>query len=253
MRILSWEEFLRLEKKDNTAAMTIGVFDGLHAGHQRLIERVREFSKSGGAQAWLITFRENPKKILRPAFYCGDILPLRNKLEKLESFGIHTAVIIDFSAGLSKLKGIDFMSLLCGHCMLSYLAIGEDFHFGWRMDTNAGKAREFLVPLGVKVEILPPVYHGGSRISSTRIRDFISGGDFRAAVSMLGYPYRIFFHDGGKKDGAARTALTQVIPKAGRYPVFFEGTAGGRNGFADVDADGISWHYDGNVDAITFV
>jgi hypothetical protein len=121
------------------------------------------------------------------------------------------------------------------------------------MDTNAEKAREFLAPLGVKVDILPPVHHEGSRISSTRIRAFISDGDFRAAVSMLGYPYRIFFHGGGKKDSAARTALGQVVPKPGRYPVFFEGRTGQRNGFVDVDAVGISWHYDGNVDAITFV
>jgi riboflavin kinase/FMN adenylyltransferase len=253
MRILSWEEFLRLERKDNAAAMTIGVFDGLHAGHQALIERVLGFSQSGAAAAWVITFRENPKKILRPALYPGDILPFQDKLEKLEGFGIHTAVIIDFSAGFGKLKGDDFMSLICGHCALNYLAIGEDFHFGFRMDTGAEKAKEFLAPLGVRVDILPPVYHGESRISSTRIRAFIGEGDFRAAVSMLGYPYRILLHGGGKKGGALKTELAQVVPKAGRYPVIFEGTAGRREGFADVDACGISWHYDGNVEAITFV
>ncbi|MDR1626649.1 MAG: FAD synthetase family protein [Spirochaetia bacterium] len=252
MRILSWEEFLRLEKKDNAAAMTIGVFDGLHAGHQALIGRVLAFSQSGGAGAWAITFRENPKKILRPALYPGDILPFQDKLERLGAFGIHTAVIIDFSAGFGKLRGVDFMSLICGHCVLRYLAIGEDFHFGFRMDTGAQRAKEFLVPLGVEVDILPPVYQGGSRISSTRIRAFIKAGDFRAAVSMLGYPYRILLH-GGKKDGARKAELSQAVPKAGSYPAIFEGTTGRREGFADVDANGISWHYDGYVEAITFV
>jgi riboflavin kinase/FMN adenylyltransferase len=250
MRILGWEEFLRLEKKGGAAAMTIGVFDGLHAGHQALLGRVLSFPQS---EAWVITFRENPKKILRPALYPGDILPFQDKMEKRGALGIDTAVIIDFSAGFGKLKGAGFMSLICAHCMLKFLSIGEDFHFGFRMDTGAEKAKEFLAPLGVRVDVLAPVYHGGERISSTRIRAFIAEGDVRAAVSMLGYPYRILLRGGGKKGGAARSELTQVVPKAGSYPAVFEGTAGRKEGFADVDAHGISWHYDGSVEAITFV
>ncbi|MDR3201506.1 MAG: FAD synthetase family protein [Spirochaetales bacterium] len=255
MRILGWEEFLQDTKTGSAVAMTIGVFDGLHAGHQALIGKVVSYAAAAAkAEPWVITFRDNPKRFLRPESYPGDILPFQAKLDKLAALGICTCIIIDFSAEFGKLKGGDFLSLICGRLRLCYLSIGEDFHFGCRMDTNAEKAKAFLAPLGVRVEILPPVYHEGSRISSTRIRGFIQDGDFRAAASMLGHPYRLELS--GRTDQpecAARTELTQVVPRAGRFPALFEGTAGRREGFVDADGQGISWHYDGNVEAITFI
>ncbi|MDR1932576.1 MAG: FAD synthetase family protein [Spirochaetales bacterium] len=253
MRILNWEEFLRLDKNHPpAAAMTIGVFDGLHAGHRALIGRIVSFAAaSPGTAAWVLTFRENPKRILRPGSYPGDILPLQARLDKLEALGIHTCVIIDFSAGFGKLKGADFMSLICGSCSLRFLSIGEDFHFGCGTDTNAEKAKDFLEPLGVRVDILAPVYHEGSRISSTRIRAFIRDGNIPAALSMLGRPYRLEVRGAGER--RAITELSQVVPRLGRFPVIFEGTAGRCGGFADSDGRSISWHYDGDVEAITFI
>jgi hypothetical protein len=166
--------------------------------------------------------------------------------------GIHTCVIIDFSGEFGKLKGADVLSLICGRIDLRFLSIGEDFHFGCRMDTNADKAKAFLEPRGVAVQILPPVYHDGKRISSTRIRGFIQDGEFREAASMLGHPYRLALGAAGDKGRIAKAELAQVIPRAGRFPVIFEG-AGRKEGFADADGQGISWHYDGNVEAITFI
>jgi FAD synthase len=259
MEILDWDDFVGREKKpDFSAAMTIGVFDGVHAGHGELLKAVRDFvlkKRAGGeeARACVITFRENPKKILRPDAYPGDILPFADKLAKLEDAGMDGAVIIDFSAEFGKLQGVDFMSLIYGHCPLGFLAVGEDFHFGYGMDTGAGKARAFFEPLGVRVDILPPVYHGGSRISSTRIRGFIRDGNFSAAASMLGHPYRLVLPGRGAVGKAPREAISQALPRKGSFRVVFEGTAGPREGNLAVDGDGISWHYDGNVEAITFV
>jgi riboflavin kinase/FMN adenylyltransferase len=259
MEILSWEEFLgRKKERASCAAMTIGVFDGVHAGHGELIKAARDFAWNKNAAgekagAWVITFRENPKKILRPGSYPGDILPFTDKLAKLEEAGIDLSVIIDFSAGFGKLAGADFMSLIYAHCPLEFLAMGEDFHFGYRMDTGAGKAKAFFEPLGVRVDILPPVYHGGQRISSTRIRGFIRDGNFSAAAAMLGHPYRLTLPGGCGVGILAREAFTQALPQKGSFPVVFEGTAGRRDGVLAVDNCGISWHYDGNVEAITFI
>jgi riboflavin kinase/FMN adenylyltransferase len=259
MEILSWEELLGREKKrEAPLAMTIGVFDGVHAGHGELLKAVRNFAgekKAAGeeAKACVITFRENPKKILLPGAYPGDILRFTDKLAKLEDSGMERAVIIDFSAGFGKLTGADFMSLVFAHCPLEFLAIGEDFHFGCRRDTGARKAKAFFEPLGVRVDILPPVYHEGQRISSTRIRGFIRDGNFSAAVSMLGHPYRLVLPGGRGAGRLAREAFTQALPQKGSFPVVFEGTAGRREGVLAVDGHGVSWHYDGDVEAITFI
>ncbi|MCL1817788.1 MAG: FAD synthetase family protein [Spirochaetaceae bacterium] len=253
MKIVSWEEFLRRgQGKNSPAALTIGVFDGVHAGHRRLLEAVRDFARGASVEteALAITFRENPKKILHPETYPGDILGFQDKLKKLEDAGMDAAVIIDFSAEFSKLKGADFMSLMCGGCDPRFLAIGEDFHFGCRMDTDARKTKAFLEPRGVRVAILPSVYHQGARISSTRIRGFIEDGNFPAAAAMLGHPYRLTVSGTG---GARRCELSQVVPRAGSFPALFEGTGGAREGTLKAEADGIFWHYDGDVEAITFV
>lgn len=255
MKILSWDEFLRHGKNENSpSAATIGVFDGVHAGHRRLLEIVGDFahgpSAEAGTGALVITFRENPKKILRPKTYPGDILEFQEKLKKLEEAGMDTAVIIDFSAELSKLKGTDFMSMVYEACALRFLAIGEDFHFGWRLDTDALKARAFLEPRGVKVAILPSVYHDGMKISSTRIRDLIEEGNFRAAAAMLGHPYRLTPRC---KDGLRREQIGRVTPRKGSFPVVFEGSCGQRKGMLIAEDSGIFWHYDGEVEAITFL
>jgi riboflavin kinase/FMN adenylyltransferase len=257
MDIIPWEAFLGLEKSHTPlVSMSIGVFDGVHPGHRSLINMVVSSAmESRGGEPWIITFRNNPKKVLRPDTFPGDLLPLRDKLNKLESLGIRAVIIIDFSEGFGKLKGVDFISLICEHCGLRFLAIGEDFHFGCGMDTNAVSARPLLEKRGVEVAILPPVYHGGSKISSTRIRGFIQAGDFSAARIMLGHAYRINLEGIGGKNckSAARTEIGQVIPREGVYPVIFSGKDGSREGKVNIDARGISWHYDGDVEAITFV
>jgi hypothetical protein len=71
---------------------------------------------------------------------------------------------------------------------------------------------------------------------------------------MLGHPYRLLLRGMEKKAGRiSKAVLPQIVPQTGNYPVIFEGTAGIRKGAVDMDAYGISWHYDGDVEAITFV
>ena len=258
MDIVSWEEFLRGKKKNGVFALTIGVFDGVHQGHKRLLKTVWDFAHTGHSgepdmQACVISFRENPKKILHPKSYPGDILVFEDKLAKFEKAGMDCVVIIDFSLDFGKLKGVDFMSLICDHCRLRFLAIGEDFHFGYRLDTGAEKVKVFLEPMGVKVDIIPPVYHEGERISSTCIRGFILNGNVTAAARMLGYGYTLIGQKFRGRDSSARAKITQVLPRKGSFPALFEGTSGQTEGVLTVDEHGISWHYNGDVEAITFL
>ena len=255
MKILPWEEFLRQGRTGSApTALSIGVFDGVHAGHRQLLDAVRDFahgpSAPPGAEALVVSFRNNPAGVLYPETYPGDILEFQDKLNKLEDSGMDGTVIIDFSAEFSKLKGADFMSLICGSCALRFLAIGEDFRFGCGMDTDAQKTSAFLEPRGVRMAVVPSVYHWGQRISSTRIRGLIEDGNFSEAAAMMGRPHKLKLKGRG---GVRRAEIAQVLPRRGRFPVLFEGSCGPREGKLTADEDGIWWHYDGDVEAITFL
>ena len=107
LRIVEWPRFLETASREKSA-MTIGVFDGLHLGHRELISRI--------VRRWpnptVVTFRENPKKVISPESYQGDIFSLKQKLAAMESLGVSRVVLIDFSENFSRLKGWEFLNLL---------------------------------------------------------------------------------------------------------------------------------------------
>ena len=107
MEILSWEDLLRKERNVffPPIALTIGVFDGVHRGHQTLLQRILEKKDEC---PWVITFKSNPSKVLFPETYVGDLMTLDQKLKKMEGFGIKGTVIIDFSQDFGRLKGAEF-------------------------------------------------------------------------------------------------------------------------------------------------
>ena len=226
MRTVYWEEFLAFkgENHNRDIALSIGVFDGVHKGHLSLI---RKITSRKGMVPWIVTFKTNPSRILHPEKYSGDLMSRRDKLRKLSILGIEVAVIIDFSREFGTLKGAEFFSRIREHCGLNYLAVGQDFHCGHGMDTSAVRAKDLLEPQGVEVEIIPPVFQDGTRISSTRIRSLVRNGEFEHVKEMLGNPYRLDLEGipVSGKNGLARlskSGLLQVVPVKGSFPVNFQ-------------------------------
>jgi riboflavin kinase/FMN adenylyltransferase len=256
MRILKWDDFLLMRPEETSqVSMSIGVFDGVHKGHEALIKSILSVND---LSPWIITFKDSPDRVFNSKDYPGDLMTYGQKLKKLASFGIETTVIIDFSQEFGKLSGAVFLDLIRKHCVLRYLAVGEDFHCGNNMDTGAKAAKTFLEPAGIFVNIVPPVFQEGSIISSTRIRRAVEKGDFTSAEKMLGHPYVLLPASGDKTtvNGPVRilkSAISQVLPKKGRYPVMFHSGNGRKKGLVDIDEEVISWHYSGIVEAITFI
>jgi FAD synthase len=256
MRVITWDEFVVMARDEaSPVSMSIGVFDGVHRGHEALINSILSLT---GTHPWIITFKNSPDRILNPLNYPGDLMTHNQKLRKLSSFRIETTVIIDFSQEFGKLSGTAFLELIRKHCALRYLAVGEDFHCGHKMDTGAKAAKDFLEKASVFVEIVPPVFQDGSIISSTRIRRAVENGDFKSAEKLLGHPY-VFLPASGDQIAAKGTVsvfkdtIGQVLPKNGRYPVLFESGTDRKEGIVDIDEKVISWHYNGIVEAITFI
>jgi FAD synthase len=230
MRVISWEEYITENREQRTEnrercsynnsvhdfndphcslltahcslSVTIGVFDGIHLGHQSLIRRICEppapCSQVPNPSSLLpvtcyllpavVTFRENPMKYFNPDGFAGDIYTLDQKLGLLESLGVKLTALIDFSEEFSKINGRDFIDLLLGGKPVVLLALGENFRCGHGRDAGVVEIQSLARAQGVEVWAAPPVMDGGKPISSNRIRQALAAGRFEEAQRMLGRP-----------------------------------------------------------------
>lgn len=224
MQVLDWQSFTQ-NPPAHSLAVTIGAFDGIHRGHQALIDAVNRSARNETRFPAVVTFRENPKKVLYPARFRGSLMTLEDKLAMFESMGIAYCVLIDFSGKFATLSGREFLSALYVANVRS-VVVGENFQFGHRHDSNAAMLESLAREMGIEPYVLPSVLYRGRPVSSSRIRHAIEEGNLADAAAMLGRPYCI---------AARRTALEKgsqllipeddlVLPPDGIYLVdVFEG------------------------------
>jgi riboflavin kinase/FMN adenylyltransferase len=236
MRILSWEEFTgsgmpEEPGEERLRALSIGVFDGVHRGHQRLVEKILRHGRENNRIPMVITFRQSPRRVLAPASWHGDIYSLWQKIAILESLGVEEAVLIDFSGNFSRISGKEFVDLLKKRRKIGYLAVGANFRCGYRLDTGVDRLGELVSP-GIEFEAVPPVMAGGHPVSSSRIRRAISEGNMGLASELLGRPFVVDLEGlpvsktGGGFSWDLRAAF-RIVPRPGRYPVLLRQGASG--------------------------
>ena len=145
MRVFDWSRFMEGALLDEPAgggtAMTIGVFDGVHRGHQALIGKIVQ--QAPRSIPTVITFKQNPKKILRPGEYQGDIVGPERKMIIFEALGVELVILIDFSKEFSKLNGRDFIGALKRRGRVILLAVGGNFRCGFGLDTDVSEIKKF--------------------------------------------------------------------------------------------------------------
>jgi riboflavin kinase/FMN adenylyltransferase len=243
---LDWQEFAasgldHTEFAGRGLAMTIGVFDGIHRGHQVLLERVL----SSGLPAAVISFTRSPKFILRPETDEGDIMGAEQKLRLFEQMGIALAVMIDFSENFSKLNGKEFIDLLKDRGNLRFLTIGSNFRCGHRHTVDAAFIRRMNLESGIPTEVAEPVTVGGVQVSSSRIRSAIARGDIPGAAELLGRRVEIDFA-GVSADRSAGgvcfdlASKNRIMPPVGRYPVLaFDNSPQGRETHISIERKGV--------------
>jgi riboflavin kinase/FMN adenylyltransferase len=227
LTILPWESLS--SRREKPCALTIGVFDGVHLGHQRLLAEIVDGSP--GTVPVVCSFRQNPAGLLGSRPVPGSILSLRQKCRKLESFGVQYLVLIDFSIEISKLTGADFFAMLERAFDIRRLVVGYNFHMGRGRATGIRELESLVRPARTQLTVVPAAYHRNRVVSSSRIREAIVHARFKEAREMLGEAYCLDLEETeqvlrGAAASVQRGLIAQVLPPAGSYGVELRG--GGR-------------------------
>lgn len=172
--------------------LTLGVFDGLHLGHQRIMQTVVERARAVGAVPTAITFDPHPRAVLHPESAPPLLQTLDQRLANLEVLGIEQAIVIRFNREFAGQEASDFLTRIVMerlHAREVYL--GKGFAFGRNRGGNIGLLREMGGKLGFVADEVEEVQLRGNRISSSAIRDLLAGGRINLARRMLGRPYGV--------------------------------------------------------------
>ncbi|MGA2750300.1 MAG: bifunctional riboflavin kinase/FAD synthetase [Verrucomicrobiota bacterium] len=170
----------------------IGVFDGVHLGHQRVLLQTIADAALCHALSVAVTFDCHPNAVVAPANVPPMIYPPARNLEVIASLGIDAACVIRFDSGFSRISGEHFVRQLAGAFRpLKSISVGRGFMFGYRRSGDVALLQRLGGELGFTVHALPDVELAGQPVSSTRIREAVRAGDFAAAGQMLGRPYSL--------------------------------------------------------------
>lgn len=176
-----------LSQTEGPFGMALGVFDGVHLGHQAVIDAAR-----GTGRVGVLTFDPHPVQVLAPEQAPRRILSsLEHKARILKKLGVDFMVVIEFSPEFAGREAEEFASALFATGVRK-LAAGEDWSFGRKRGGDMSRLKEWGDQSGVEVRAVSPVVSGGSRISSTRIRECLQNEDLAEVSEMLGRPYSVF-------------------------------------------------------------
>lgn len=210
---------------DFSTSATIGVFDGVHIGHKKIIRLIQKEARQKKLSSCVITFNPHPQNVLRGTDM-PLIVPLRERFRLLEKEGVDITVCYTFTKEFAKISAIDFVSdILVRKLKVKSLFIGPDFFFGRGRHGNVELLKAMGTDYGFETNLVPPASLDGEIVSSTVIRQLVEDGMVRKAARLLDKNFSI---EGKIKEGEKRgrklgfpTANLdtdwELLPKRGVY------------------------------------
>ena len=211
--------------------LTLGNFDGIHLGHQALLQRVVQDAKARDGRSVVLTFEPHPLTILAPQRAPRLILTHKDKMVLLQSYGVDAVIIQPFNSAFANVEAEAFVrGYLVERLKVHKMWVGKDLRFGKGRKGRVEDLIRWGAEGGFEVGIVGPVHLGGVRISSSRIRDLIKRGDVHEVQGFLG---RYHFASGRVIPGYQRgrqlgfptaniVTRTEMLPSDGIYATFLE-------------------------------
>jgi len=171
---------------------TIGVYDGLHLGHQKLLDRVLSEARKSGLPSLVMSFEPTPQEFFSPQNPPPRLMRFGEKCEALAEYGVDVYYCASFDADLRSLTAEAFIQkVLLDSLNVRKLIVGESFHFGLNRSGNIGLLEKAAEEFNFEVLRVSGVSYEGETVSSTAVRHALSSGDLQRAAALLGRPYRM--------------------------------------------------------------
>jgi riboflavin kinase/FMN adenylyltransferase len=214
------------------SSVCVGVFDGVHRGHQMLLEKIRADAAETGCKSLVITFRQHPLTLLTPPYAPQMLSTSGEKIRLLEKYGVDLCCMIDFDKAFSETTAESFIEeILIRTCRIRSISCGIDFRFGRQGQGDLELLGTYASREGLSILKCDALAESGLPIRSTRIRKTIMEGDLDNARLLLGHAY----HFQGKIIGGDRRGQTigyptanldihpcKLVPREGVYAVHAE-------------------------------
>ncbi len=175
-----------------STVVSIGNFDGVHVGHQFVIDKMKRSAAARSARSVAVTFDPHPLRFLRPETCPRLITPLETRLELLAEAGVDAVLLLPFTANLSRMRATEFVTTIV-HDVLCAVEVheGPNFRFGYRAEGGTAELSQLGGELGFDVVIHSACQVRGFTVSSSKIRELLSQGDLRTARALLGHGFFI--------------------------------------------------------------
>ena len=187
MKVLIGRPKLRRRIK---VAVSIGVFDGVHLGHQYIFKRLAELSRSNNIKSLVITFFPHPDIVLKKQFK-GYITTDEEKYSLIQNMGVDFLWAVKFTKRVYSKSGRDFLNYINRFFEVKFLVAGRNFSLGRNKDITGANFSRKIKPGGPFIKLVKNLKFGKSKISSSYIRRLIKNGDFQKVSKLIGRPYSV--------------------------------------------------------------
>lgn len=174
------------------SVVTFGVFDGIHLGHQAVINTLLQRAVQDNLMSVLVGFYPHPLAFLAPERCPSILTPLSKRVEILQQFDIDEVVMLNFDAQIASMSPESFVEcVLLEKCRAKHVVVGYACQFGKNRAGNAERLMEFSEKYAFDVSVVPPTEIEGAPVHSTRIREALAQGDLERSLQLLGRPYSL--------------------------------------------------------------
>ncbi|MEE8620108.1 MAG: bifunctional riboflavin kinase/FAD synthetase [Dehalococcoidia bacterium] len=173
--------------------LTIGVFDGVHAGHRYLLKKLQERAAERNLLSGVVTFSPHPQSVLHPRSQLPWLTSLDDRVGAFKKLGVNIVSVLTFTPKVARLSAWEFISLIKKNLGMRGILVGPDFALGKGKEGNIDLLRSLGCEMGFSVDVIPPFKINGEIVSSTLIRRALAEGDMRKVKNLMG---RYFYLEG---------------------------------------------------------